>query len=186
MTKSVVNVDAARALVYRVLIDYAAYSTWVPGCASSTVLSSEGSRAQTELVLDGMKKITVVLSFDAAEGHGVRFELVKSSDLKAYRGEYRLMDAANGTGTVVISEIEMDAGAMVPRFMVDRMVKKALEDMGKALIARLKSAPAQPAASAATAHGPHSKRSRRLLQIANTPSGARIWYLGRVYQPREK
>ena len=186
MTKSVINVDAARALVYRILIDYAAYSSWVPGCARSTVVSSEGSRAETELVLEGMKRITMVLAFDSTENLGVRFELRRSSDVKDYRGEYRLMDAANGRGTVVISEIEMDAGALVPRFMVDRIVKKALDDMGKALVARVKSAPAQAVAAAASAHGPHSKRTRRLLQIANTPSGARIWYLGRLYDPREE
>lgn len=185
MIKSVLNVNAARDVVFRILADYGAYASWVPGCARSTVLSTTGTRAETELVLEGMKTITVVLAFDATENQGVRFELVKSADLKNYRGEYRLMDAASGGGTVVIAEIEMDAGAMVPRFMVDRIVKKALEDMGKALHARVKSAPPQVEAAAAAGHGGHKRKRRRVLQIANTPTGPRIWYVGRLYEPRK-
>jgi hypothetical protein len=184
MIKSVLNLDAARGLTYRILTDYAAYSSWVPGCSRSTVLSSDGTRAQTELVLAGMKTVTVVLAFDAAENLGIRFELVRSADLKDYRGEYRLMDAANGKGTVLISEVEMDAGTMVPRFMLDRMIRKALEDMGKALQARVKTVQAEPAIPEGPAHGSHLNRPRRLLQIANTASGIRIWYLGRLYDPR--
>ena len=98
------------------------------------------------------------------------------------------MEAANGQGTVVISEINMDAGAMVPKFMADRIMRKALDDMGKALQSRIKSSPAAAAApgAAAPAIKKGRKRSRRILQVSRMPSGTRIWYLGNVFERKDK
>jgi hypothetical protein len=53
------------------------------------------------------------------------------------------MDSADGGGTVMIAELEIDAGAMAPKFLVDRMVKKALDETGNALKKYVKSMPAQ-------------------------------------------
>jgi len=185
MIKLVLNVDSPREVVYQILTDYAAYTSWLPGCRRCTIISSTGNQTDVETVIDGMKTITMQLRFEAELEQSVRFSLIKSKDLKAYSGEYRLMDAASGAGTVIITEIEMDAGAMVPKFMLQRLVHKVLEDTGKALQNRSR----EFATKAVTAKAPGTssqKRRRRILKIARTAEGSRIWYLGRMYEAKER
>jgi len=184
MIKSVINVEASREQVYSVLVDYDGWTSWVPGCRTCTITSSNGNRTEADLVLSGMKTIALSMRFEAEENQSLRFELTKSKDLKSYAGVYRLMDAASGSGAVVITELEMDAGAMVPKFMLDKVVRKSLDDMGKALQARVKSkAAAAPVAAAAPAGAPaeRKKRARRILQISRIKAGYRVWYMGKVY-----
>jgi carbon monoxide dehydrogenase subunit G len=186
MLKSVLNLDAPRDRVYTVLSGFDTYSQWVPGCKKCTILSASGNQTETELVLEGLKTLTVVLRFEGDPGQSLRFEMTKSTDLKAYSGEYRLMEAASGAGTVVISEINMDAGAMVPKFMADRIMRKSLDDMGKALQARIKASMAEaPVVMTPSAIRKGRKRNRRILQISRTPAGTRIWYLGKVYEHKD-
>jgi ribosome-associated toxin RatA of RatAB toxin-antitoxin module len=187
MIKSVMNVEASREQVYSVLVDYDAWTAWVPGCQTCKITSSNGNRTEADLVLSGMKTISLSMRFEAEENQSLRFELTKSKDLKSYSGVYRLMDAASGSGAVVITELEMDAGAMAPKFMLDKLVRKSLDDMGKALQSRVKAkaaaAPvaAVPARARAGAPTARKKRSRRILQISRTAAGYRVWYLGKVY-----
>jgi ribosome-associated toxin RatA of RatAB toxin-antitoxin module len=183
MIKSVINVEASREQVYSVLVDYNAWTTWVPGCQTCTITSSNGNRTEADLVLSGMKTIALGMRFEADENQSLRFELTKSKDLKSYAGVYRLMDAASGSGTVVITELEMDAGALVPKFMLDRVVRKSLDDMGKALQGRVKKKAAAAPVAAAPAGAPaaRKKRARRILQISRTAAGYRVWYMGKVY-----
>jgi ribosomal protein L12E/L44/L45/RPP1/RPP2 len=134
-----------------------------------------------------MKTMKLGLRFESDGGHGLSFRLISSSDLKGYTGSYRLMDAADGQGTVVITEMDLDAGAMVPRFMVDRMAKKSIDDTGAALREYVKklpppgAAPAAAAAPAAKQAAPAAKRrrARRILRVTKTGQGLRIWYMGR-------
>jgi ribosome-associated toxin RatA of RatAB toxin-antitoxin module len=184
MNKAVVNVAYPRELVYRILTDYAAYTEWLPGCRSSKILSSEGSRTDIETVVEGMKTLTMELRFEVQPLESLRFVMTKGKELKSYSGEYRLMDAANGKGSVIITEVEMDAGAMVPKFMMDRMVRKVLDDMGKALQERVKACSAMAVAETSKQQTKTPTRRRRILQIASTASGPRIWYLGKIYRER--
>lgn len=182
MISSVLHLAASRERVFAVLTDYGSYSSWIPWCSRSAVLNSIGNRTDAELVLTSMRTISVTVRFDANPHHSLRFEMLRSSHLKAYSGEYRLMPAASGEGTVVVSEIEIDAGATVPHFLLVRSVRRLLDELGVAIQSRLH---LQPAIGPQTAV-PERKRNRRILQIARTSQGYRIWYLGRVYGPQDK
>ena len=57
MIKAVINVPAPRQMVYSVLTDYAGYRNWVPGCEQCTVLSQSGNSAETQIVVNSMKRI---------------------------------------------------------------------------------------------------------------------------------
>ena len=114
----------------------------------------------------------------------MNFRMTKGKDVKAYSGTYRLMDATDGKGTVLIAELEIDAGMMVPKFMVDRISKKMIDDTGNALRkhiegVRIPTAVAQAARSAAKAAAP--RRARRLLRITKTDAGYKIWLQGETY-----
>src|ERR1700739_3195161 len=130
MVKSVSQVEHGRALVFSILTDYTSYPSWVPGCEKCIVQSSSGTISTVEITLNSMKKITLGLRFDAAPDQLLKFEMVSGKDVKSYNGSYKLMNATDGSGTVVVTELELDAGPMAPKFMVDRMVKKTLEQTG--------------------------------------------------------
>jgi ribosome-associated toxin RatA of RatAB toxin-antitoxin module len=184
MIKAVINVPAARQQVFSVLTDYSGYRNWVPGCEACTVTSQSGNSAEAAIVVGGMKRVEMSLRFEAQPIQSLVFRMTRGKDLKAYSGTYRLMDASDGAGTIVIAELEIDAGMMVPKFMVDKMSRKMIDDTGAALRkhlagARIPTAVAQAAHSAAKAAAP--RRPRRLLRITKTDAGYKIWLRGETY-----
>lgn len=186
MIKAVINVPAPRHQVYAVLTEYDKYEAWLPGCKEARVTAQNGSSTDAEITIASMKTMSMALRFEADGSQSLTFRLLRSSDLKGYSGSYRLMDAADGNGTVVITEMELDAGAMVPKFMVDRMAKKSIDDTGAALREYLKKLPPAalaPAAGTAPAKPPAAatkrKRARRILRVTKTGQGINVWYMGR-------
>jgi hypothetical protein len=184
MIKAVINVEAPREQVFSVLTDYPRYKTWLPGCEISNVTSSSGNNADTEIVVNSMKRMTLGLRFEAVPTQVLNFRLTNSKDIKAYSGSYRLMDSADGRGTVVIAELEIDAGPMAPRFLVDRMVKKALDDTGSALRKYVKVLPAQARAPERTAVAAPVHRVRHILRVLKTADGNVVWYAGQTFRAR--
>ena len=185
MIKAVINVPAPRAAVFQVLSDFPRYKEWVPGCDSCVVNSQSGNTTETTISITSMKRIELGLRFDAQPDTALAFKMIKGKDLKAYSGTYRLMDAADGNGTVVIAELEIDVGMMAPKFMVDKVTRKMMDDTGVAIrnhIQKLgiKAAPsaAKPAA-AAPARKIH--RARRLLRVTKTATGYSVWLMGETH-----
>ena len=188
MIKAVINIDAGRDQVFGILTDYTAYSKWLTGCEASTITATNGSTVDAELVVNGMKKMTMGLRFEAIPTQTLNFRMISGKDLKAYAGSYRLMDSADGQGTVVIAELEIDAGPMAPKFLVDRMVKKALDDTGNAIKKYVKAMPAQaraPERAAPTGGATSAKRVRHVLRVTKTAEGSRIWYAGQTFRSNE-
>jgi carbon monoxide dehydrogenase subunit G len=191
MIKAVINVEAPRHQVYRVLTDYPNYKAWLPGCEQSTLVSSSGNTADTEVVVNSMKKMRMGLRFEAFPTQSLNFKMTSGKELKAYEGSYRLMDAADGRGTVVIAEMEIDAGAMVPRFMVDRVAKKSIDDTGNALKAYIKKLPVEagPAAETPAAGKPEAgrrRRARKILKVTRTTAGYDVWLMGETVSVKSK
>jgi hypothetical protein len=95
------------------------------------------------------------------------------------------MDATDGKSTVLIAELEIDVGIMVPKFMVDRISKKMMDDTGSALRKHMATVTiptaAALAAKAAAAREARPRRARRLLRITKTASGYKIWLQGETY-----
>lgn len=187
MIKAVINVEAARPQVFTILSDYAKYREWLPGCESSTVVAVNGASSDAEIVINSMKKMTLGLRFEAVPDQVLNFKMYSGKDINAYSGSYRLMDSASAQGTVIIAELEIDAGPMAPKFIVDRMAKKAIEDTGAALRKYLETLPAQ--ARAKPPAGPRTVqakplRTRRLLQVVKTADGHLVWWMGKTFTVR--
>jgi len=185
MTKGVTRVRALPEQVFSTLTKYAEYPLWVPGCRRVTVLASAGNQTDVEIVQVAMKTVTAVLRFQADPPTGLRFEMIKGTDFKSYSGRYRLMVDADGSGTVVMSEVQMDMGMMMPRFLVDEKVRQFLDEFGKALEKRVASTAVLTAAMPAPGRTGHRPAARRLLRITRTATGFRISYLGRIYEVAE-
>ena len=93
------------------------------------------------------------------------------------------MTAADGKGTVVIAELDIDAGFMVPKFMVDKISRKMIDDTGTALgkhIATMHAPAAADAASTAVA-GAKARRAKRILQVVKTAAGYRVSLMGETF-----
>ena len=105
---------------------------------------------------------------------------IGGKDMKAYRGLCRFTDSADGHGTVVVAELEINAGRMAPEFLVDRMVQHT----GNALKQFVNSMPptqARPQEKAATPAG-KSRRLRHVLRVVKTADSNRIWYAGQTFR----
>jgi carbon monoxide dehydrogenase subunit G len=190
MIKAVINLEAPREHVFAILTDYPQYKRWLPGCELSDVVSTSGATTDTNIVINSMKKMQLGLRFEAQPTQSLNFRMTSGKDMKSYVGSYRLMDAADGKGTVVIAEMEIDAGAMVPKFMVDRIAKKSIDDTGNALKGYVKKVPVQggTASKAAVARAEQVKprRSRRIMQVVKTADGYRVWMMGETYTIKGK
>ena len=192
MIKAVINVSgSSRQQVFSVLTDYPGYRNWVPGCQQCNVTSRSGNSADADIIVSGMKRIEMGLRFDAQPIQSLAFRMVKGKDVKAYAGTYRLMDATDGKGTVVIAELDIDAGMMAPRFMVDRIAKKMLDDTGNALrkhmlTVKVPVVAAAPEAARAPAKEARPRRARRMLRITKTADGYRVWIQGETYTVKNR
>ncbi|HEV8132009.1 MAG TPA: SRPBCC family protein [Acidobacteriota bacterium] len=192
MIKAVLNVEAPRQHVYSILTDFSHYSQWLPGCVESKVVSSSGNTVDMEVTVTGIKTMTMGLRYEMQPDQFLNFRMIKGKELKAYSGSWKLMDSADGSGTVVMGEMEMEAS--VPAFMLNRMAKKAIDDAGEALKKRARLLPAPPAKAPAPAEilpgvvAPKARprRSKRVLHVMRIPGGYRVWVMGEAFFLQDK
>jgi carbon monoxide dehydrogenase subunit G len=197
LTKSVFQIDAPKDRLFNIIADFERWSDWFPDCKEAKILSDKGNSLQVEITLASMKTITMGLEFDLTPTQLINFRKFSGKDIKEYAGSFRLMNASDGAGTVVMGEMEMDAGAMVPKFMVGRIMEKSLAKTAEALKARVHTAPpvtkyaAQEAVAAAVAGGGAAAgapatpaRRKRMVHVTQSAEGYRVWLMGktRVYK----
>jgi ribosome-associated toxin RatA of RatAB toxin-antitoxin module len=185
MTNAVIAVDAPRKQVFAVLRDFGAYSAWLPGCEQSRVVAARGETDEVEITLSAPRRMTMTLRFEAQAQRSLGFEMIKGHGLRAYRGSYRFIDAADQRGTVVMADLDIDAGAFAPSFLVDRLAAKALVDTGEALRRHIQTLTPMPVAPPAPRATPSDRLpgAKRILLIARTRGGYRAWYDGTVLRP---
>jgi hypothetical protein len=104
------------------------------------------------------------------------------------------LNASDGAGTVVMGEMEMDAGSMVPKFMVGKIMEKSLAKTAEALKQRVHTAPpgpvfetAEPVAAAAGASAGSvvapqvvPVRRKRVVHVIQSDEGYRVWLMGKT------
>jgi carbon monoxide dehydrogenase subunit G len=182
MTRSVIQIDAPRTQVFAVLRDFGRYRAWLPGCDESRVVSTQANTDEVEIALSAPRRMTLRLRFESVPAHSLGFTMTKGDGLKAYRGSYRLIDAADGRGTVVMADLEIDAGAFAPAFLVNKLAAKALADTGAAMRRYLKSLPPTPAGGPSAPAG-RTGKARRILRVIRTQDGYRAWFRGVLLRP---
>lgn len=195
MTKSVFQIDAPKERLYGIISDFERWNEWFPGCKDAKIVSDKGNSKQVEITLASVKTITMGLEFDLTPTQLINFRKYSGKDVKDYVGSFRLMNASDGAGTVVMGEMEMDAGAMVPKFMVGRIMEKSLQQTAEALKQRVHTAPPTPkfeveaaapsaaageGAAAAPAHAAPARR-KRMVHVIQSGEGYRVWLMGRTH-----
>jgi carbon monoxide dehydrogenase subunit G len=196
LTKAVFQIDAPKDRLFGIIADFPRWSEWFPGCKEAKVVTDKGNTKQVELTLASIKTLTMGLEFDLTPTQLINFRKYSGKDVKEYAGSFRLMNASDGAGTVVMGEMEMDAGSLVPKFMVGKIMEKSLAQTAEALKARVNTAPPGPvyetaeavAAPAATggavavAAPPvvHVRR-KRMVHVIQSGSGYRVWLMGKTH-----
>jgi carbon monoxide dehydrogenase subunit G len=194
LTKSVFQIDATKDRLFGIISDFNRWSEWFPGCKEAKIVNDKGNTKQVELTLASVKTITMGLEFDLTPTQLINFRKYSGKDVKDYCGSFRLMNASDGAGTVVMGEMEMDAGAMVPKFMVGRIMEKSLAQTAEALKQRVHTAPpgpkfdeaetvaavpgAGPAAPGAAPAAP--VRRKRMVHVIQSGEGYRVWLMGKT------
>ncbi len=185
MIRHTVFIPAPRQLVFSVLTGYARYVDWLPGCERCSVVAVKGISTHTQIVVNMARKLQLDLRFDAESDNLLRFELTNTKELKTYAGSYRLVDAADGTGTVMFTELDVEV-RQSGRLLTDGVARKAVQEAGVALHNYIGKMP-RPKESAATAEpvkpAAH-RRARRVLQIVKEPAGYRIWFMGNIMKAK--
>lgn len=199
MGKAVFQIDAPRDRLYGILVDFNRWSEWFPDCKEAKIVTDNESNKQVELVLASVKTIALGLEFDLSPTQLISFRKFSGKDIKEYIGSFRLMNASDGAGTVVMGEMEMDAGAMVPKFMVSRMMDKAMQKTAEALKQRVhtappgpkfevpeEAAPASPGAPAGEGAPAKKGRHKRMLHVLQSGDGYRVWFNGKTFNYKMK
>ena len=196
MTKAVFQIDAPKDRLFGIIADFPRWSEWFPGCKEAKVVSDKGNTKQVELTLASIKTLTMGLEFDLTPTQLINFRKYSGKDVKEYAGSFRLMNASDGAGTVVMGEMEMDAGSLVPKFMVGKIMEKSLGQTAEALKARVLTAPPGPAyetaeavaapaapgaaVAAAPAHVVPVRR-KRMVHVIQSGNGYRVWLMGKTH-----
>jgi carbon monoxide dehydrogenase subunit G len=193
MIRAVFNLDAPRQTVFEALTDFARYASWLPGCERCEIVSAEPNMSDVQISINSIRRLELGLRFEYEPSQSVRFRMTKGKDIKAYSGAHKLMDSADGKGTVVMAELDIDGGSFAPKFIVDRIASQALHDIGEALKLHVRSLAKQvPGASSAPVaeHGPvvehRNQRNKRILSVMSTPAGYRMQLFGKAFQIDER
>ena len=196
MTKSVFQIDAPKDRLFEIIADFDRWGEWFPSCKDAKIVTDKGNTLQVEITLASVKTITMGLEFDLTPTQLINFRKYSGKDVKEYAGSFRLMNASDGAGTVVMGEMEMDAGAMVPKFMVGKIMEKSLAQTAEALKQRVHTAPVttkfasavQAIATAAPGAGPAAAlapsvpvRRKRMVHVIQSGEGYRVWLMGKTH-----
>src|SRR2546426_4451068 len=109
MAKAVVPLEWPRATVFAILADFLNYPKWVPGVEGLTIQSSADASSEGTMTLGGMMPMLACMKFETQQDAFVSFQMTSSKDLKIYTCVHRLMDAEDGKGSVLVSEMELEA-----------------------------------------------------------------------------
>jgi carbon monoxide dehydrogenase subunit G len=193
LTKAVFQIDAPKDRLFGIIADFQRWNEWFPGCKEAKIVSDKGNTKQVELTLASIKTLTMGLEFDLTPTQLINFRKYSGKDVKEYAGSFRLMNASDGAGTVVMGEMEMDAGSLVPKFMVGKIMEKSLGQTAEALKQRVITAPPGPVFEVAEAVGAPSApgaaaavaqvvpvRRKRMVHVIQSGNGYRVWLMGKT------
>lgn len=134
---------AARAdELWAVLLDFERYPTWARDLKQVEVLERDAEGRGVEVLYRAAamgRSTTYVLRYDYADApRRLPWKLVRGDIMRRLDGEYRLEPTADGTGTDVVYELEVELVIPLPGFVKRRAEHKimhtALDELRAAVI----------------------------------------------------
>ncbi len=138
MIRSVLRINAPRERVFAILSDYRRYKEWLPGCEHSAVVSEAERSVDVELVINMFGRLKVGMRFEAEAGQVLTFRMISGTGPKSYVGSYRLKDASDGRGTILVAEMRIELAVFVPSFIINHYARRSMDETGRSLNRYLK------------------------------------------------
>lgn len=118
-----VRIDAPIERVWAILVDYGRYPEFVPGVKECRVVGTEGGARLVEYEADiGIRRIRYVLALKEERPRRLSWGLVRGDLLSLSDGSWDLREDGGGTLARYTAEIQVSRPALVPKFVVDRVV----------------------------------------------------------------
>lgn len=110
--------------IYKVLTDYKSYSEFMDGVDNTNVIEQNEGSARVEFSLNVIKKLTYILKMTEEPGK-VSWEFESGDIFKKNSGTWTITDLGNGD-TELKYQLEVEAKLMVPKMVVNKLVKHNL------------------------------------------------------------
>ena len=128
------EIEAAREVCFRALLDYESFPDWQRAVKSVDVRSrdDEGRGCEVEFEIDAkVKRVRYVLRYSYEPPGWIGWEYVEG-DVKDVSGEFVLEQVDDGV-TLATYRLTLDAGVWLPgpvqRILSDQVMKGAVEDL---------------------------------------------------------
>ena len=128
------EIEAAREVCFRALLDYESFPDWQRAVKSVDVRSrdDEGRGREVEFEIDAkIRRVRYVLRYSYEPPGWIGWEYVEG-DVKDVSGEFVLEQADDGV-TLATYRLTLDAGVWLPgpvqRILSDQVMKGAVEDL---------------------------------------------------------
>lgn len=113
---------------YGVITDFERYPEFLSALSAVRVLSRDGETYRIEQDVDIVKKFKFVLDLTGEPGKRLSWTLVESGLLKKNDGAWILEPAADGR-TRATYRLEVEAGRLVPKALVNKLIDHDMERM---------------------------------------------------------
>ncbi len=122
-----IQISAACQTVYDVVTDFAAYPEFLPDVKTTTLMHQTDTTCDVEFVTRIMKDIHYTLRFTLNPPHSVQWYLLEGDAMKSNDGEWGLTPAGRSTNATYTIEVQF--GALVPRFVTNVLVEANLPEL---------------------------------------------------------
>ncbi len=179
MIKKFASINAHIKAVTKVFLDIESWTEWMPGLKQLNILERKGEVVLVEMTQAQMgKQIKQKLEFRFTANSFFQRQI--NGWFRKWEGEWKFLQTPDGIGTAVSVSMEIEAGMLVPKFLIfdaftdifNKLIKKA-EERAKFLIKQQQSSITQSTIL--------QLPDEKILQIFQTPSGLEIWIGDRRY-----
>ncbi|MCP4661760.1 MAG: hypothetical protein GY856_40680 [bacterium] len=176
MIKKLIRIDAPLRLVKDMFCDTDAWPQWMPGVNSCRTLREGDDCRVIEVHLSMQGKSFLQTREVRFAGNRVKQRQV-AGWFRSWESEFSFHQPPDGKGTTISLRIDFDLGVrglIIPRWVIQRMSVRLLDETTARAKARARELMAKPRPEAAA-------EGESLLQIYETPDGLELWFAGRTY-----
>lgn len=172
MIKKFASIHAPVQIVSKVFTDLESWQEWMPGLRQLKILERQGDTILTEMTQVQMgRKLTQKMELQISP-RGMKQRQI-TGWFRKWEGEWRFLESPDKVGTTVSVAMDIEAGRLIPKFLVFDTFSEIFGKLMKAAEARSKELFKKDPTLAPRKITELAEE--KLLQIYQTPAGLEIW-----------